>query len=71
MKPATHPPAEQLRAYSLGRLTDGESRAIERHLMTCAECKEQLFEVPATDDFVNWLQKVHSERKTDSGEHPV
>lgn len=62
MKPAEHPTSEQLRDYSLGRLTDGESRLIERHLMACPECKDQLFEVPATDDFLDWLQKVHRER---------
>lgn len=62
MKPANHPPADQLRAYSLGTLGDGESRLIERHLMGCSECKEQLFEIPASDDFVDWLQKVHRER---------
>jgi hypothetical protein len=61
-KPASHPPAEILRAYSLGRLSDGESRLIERHLMNCADCKEHLFEVPATDEFVDWLRKVHTER---------
>lgn len=59
---APHPPAEQLRAYSLGRLNDGESRLIERHLMSCGECKEHLFEVPASDEFIDWLQKVHRER---------
>jgi len=59
---APHPPADQLRAYSLGRLSDGESRLIERHLMNCAGCKEHLFEVPATDDFIDWLRKVHAER---------
>lgn len=63
MKPTLHPDADQLRAYSLGQLGDGESRHIERHLMSCAECKDQLFEVPATDDFVEWLQRVHRDRE--------
>jgi len=58
-----HPTAEQLREYSLGRLADSESRLIERHLMGCSDCKEQLFEIPAGDAFVDWLQKVHRERK--------
>ena len=66
-KPAIHPPAEQLRDYSLGRLGDSDSRHIERHLMGCLECKEQLFEVPASDDFIDWLQKVHRERHTTDG----
>ena len=77
-KPAAHPTVETLRAYSLGRLSDGESRLIERHLMTCADCKEHLFEVPASDDFVDWLRKVHSERPssdpalpTDSAKHDM
>lgn len=69
MKPAVHPTAEELRSYSLGRLSDGESRLIERHLMSCPECKDSLFEIPANDDFVDWLQKVHRERQ--SGEHPL
>ncbi len=62
-KPASHPAVEMLRDYSLGRLSDGESRLIERHVMSCPDCKEQLFELPATDDFINWLQKVHRERR--------
>jgi anti-sigma factor RsiW len=67
-KPASHPPAAQLRAYSLGQLGDGESRLIERHLMSCTECKQHLFEIPATDNFVDWLQKVHRERSSPA--HP-
>lgn len=67
---SSHPPAEQLRAYSLGRLSDGESRLIERHLMSCAECKEHLFEVPATDEFIDWLRKVHSERPASDSSLP-
>lgn len=70
-KPASHPAAEQLRAYSLGRLSDHESRHIERHVMSCASCKEQLFEVPASDDFIDWLQKVHRERRESSNDDPT
>lgn len=71
MKPVSHPQAEQLRAYSLGRLDDNASRLIERHLMSCVECKEQLFEVPASDDFVDWLQKVHRERHAKPNEETM
>ena len=62
-KPVTHPGLEELRAYSLGRLGDSESRHIERHVMSCSVCKEHLFELPATDNFIEWLQKVHRERR--------
>ena len=71
MKPVSHPQAEQLRAYSLGRLDDNASRLIERHLMSCTECKEQLFEIPASDDFVDWLQKVHRERHVKPGDETI
>jgi anti-sigma factor RsiW len=37
-----HPASETLYAYDDGGLTEGERRAVERHLRGCASCRERL-----------------------------
>ncbi len=58
---ATHPTNEDLAAFSLGRLEDAASAAVEAHLATCETCRQVAVSAPA-DSFVAKVQA--SERLT-------
>jgi anti-sigma factor RsiW len=64
MREGWHPGDHELRLFELGKLSDDESRQIERHLASCPSCRERIVETEATDAFIQWLRKFHQEKPT-------
>ncbi len=56
---STHPNAESLRAYSLGRLDDASALAVGRHIEQCPECRRLVAEM-APDTFLDKLRGVQA-----------
>jgi WD40 repeat protein/serine/threonine protein kinase len=52
----THPTADQLRAFSLGRGSDDEQELIATHLDGCHECREVLDRLDSENLFLSHLQ---------------
>jgi WD40 repeat protein/tRNA A-37 threonylcarbamoyl transferase component Bud32 len=60
--PLKHPTAEELRALSLGQLSEAELARISAHLGECAECCGILDQLGAADPLVARLQESASHR---------
>src|SRR6185312_988147 len=61
--PTTHPSAEQLKAYALGKLPAAEIEALAQHLESCPQC----FEIAAArhaDSCVGKLRAAHPQGAT-------
>jgi serine/threonine protein kinase len=56
--PKTHPSAEQLKAYALGKLPAAELEALAQHLESCPQCLE-LAAARHADSFVGKLRAAH------------
>ena len=56
--PVTHPSADSLKAFGLGKLDDGSAEQVMSHLESCADCRAR---VAATsgDDFLDRLRLAH------------
>jgi len=69
---STHPTAESLRAYSLGRLDEASAEAVGRHLEQCPECRRLVAEM-APDTFLDRLRGVQAgaEMSESSAEIPA
>ena len=68
MRPEAHPDRQHIAHFSMGRLCDAESRAIEAHLDHCEICREYIVETAASDVFIDWLRKTHEEKDRQSAE---
>src|SRR5438105_719694 len=55
-----HPDSRQLTAFSLGRLDDGQSAVIERHLATCDTCRDVLETTNLEDSLVFLFRSISS-----------
>jgi serine/threonine protein kinase len=55
----THPTADELAAYSLGKLNDAATLAVAEHLETCLDCRRTAADVPP-DTFVGILQAARA-----------
>src|SRR5262249_10035500 len=55
--PLNHPTAEELRALSLGQLTDAELARVSAHLGECPECCRRLDQLAADDPLLARLQQ--------------
>lgn len=58
----THPSAEELGAFTLGRLDDALHSAIESHLAVCTDCLGRAAAAP-DDSLVGLLKAVHSRQE--------
>jgi serine/threonine protein kinase len=65
MNPAqmTHPTADELLAFGLGKLAEAETPALESHLAGCSQCRKALDELPA-DKFLAKLRQAMEEGST-------
>jgi serine/threonine protein kinase len=63
-----HPSRDRLRAFDQGRLGPGEWTAVERHLLNCAACSDQLQDLP-DQRLVDLLDEYDPERM--GGETPA
>jgi WD40 repeat protein/tRNA A-37 threonylcarbamoyl transferase component Bud32 len=61
--PLSHPTAEELRALSLGQLTEAELARVSAHLGECAECCRRLDQLAANDPLLARLQQSAARRK--------
>ena len=43
--PSTHPSAETLEAYGLGKLDDASAEAVSKHLRDCTDCRSLVTEM--------------------------
>ena len=59
--PPKHPTADELRALSLGRLTEAELARVSTHLGDCAECCRRIDQTAATDPLLARLQQGAAE----------
>jgi eukaryotic-like serine/threonine-protein kinase len=59
--PSKHLTTDELRALSLGRLTDAELAHLSAHLGDCAECCRRIDQLAATDPLVARLQQGAAE----------
>jgi len=68
----THPTAESLRAYSLGRLDEASAKAVGRHIEQCPECRRLVAKMPP-DTFLDNLRGVQGgpEMSASSAEIPA
>ncbi len=55
--PSKHPTIDELRALSLGRLTDAELARVSAHLGDCPECCRRIDQTDATDPLLARLQE--------------
>jgi predicted Ser/Thr protein kinase len=56
-EPQTHPAAEQLAAYGLGKLNAADTAAVAGHLETCAACRHTVQDVPP-DSFIGLVRSA-------------
>ena len=56
--PVAHPTADELSAFSLGRLRAEEAASVEDHINRCEPCCETLLNLGADDTFVGILQQA-------------
>jgi WD40 repeat protein/serine/threonine protein kinase len=61
--PLNHPTAEELRALSLGQLTEAELARVSAHLGECPECCRRLDQLGADDPLLARLQHSAARRK--------
>jgi WD40 repeat protein len=61
--PLNHPTAEELRALSLGQLTEAELARVSAHLGECPECCRRLDQLAADDPLLARLQQSAARRK--------
>jgi len=59
----THPTAEVLKAFGLGKLDDSSSGALIEHLDLCADCRK-IVASQSSDDFLDRLRQAHSRSGT-------
>ena len=59
--PSKHPTTDELRALSLGRLTEAEFARVSAHLGDCAECCRRIDQTAATDPLLARLQQGAAE----------
>ena len=59
----THPTAEDLKAFGLGKLDDRSSGELMAHLDLCADCR-QIVAAQTGDDFLNHLRQAHGRSAT-------
>ena len=59
--PSKHPTSDELRALSLGRLTEAELARVSAHLGDCAECCRRIDQTAATDPLLARLQQGAAE----------
>jgi serine/threonine protein kinase len=61
--PVTHPSADALRAFALGKLNDLSSTELMNHLDSCPDCCKQVAALSG-DDFLNRLRQVRGRSST-------
>jgi anti-sigma factor RsiW len=61
--PLNHPTAEELRALSVGQLTEAELARVSAHLGECPECCRRLDQLAAADPLLARLQQSAARRK--------
>jgi serine/threonine protein kinase len=61
--PVTHPPADALRAYGLGKLDDTTAEGVLRHLESCPDCRRLVATQPG-DSFLDRLRDAHGSSGT-------
>src|SRR6516165_2047928 len=61
--PLNHPTAEELRALSLGQLTETELARVSAHVGECPECCRRLDQLAAADPLLARLQQSASRRE--------
>jgi anti-sigma factor RsiW len=59
----THPTADELRALSLGQLSEAELARISAHIADCPECCRQTDELGSDDPLLTRLQQTAACRK--------
>ena len=59
----THPSADTLQAFGLGKLDDASAEAVMIHLYGCSECPQAVAEVSG-DSFVARLRQAHDQYST-------
>jgi formylglycine-generating enzyme required for sulfatase activity len=62
-KPVSHPSADTLQAYGLGKLDDATAEEVVRHIDSCADCRKAVAELPG-DSFLDKLRDAHGRSGT-------
>jgi serine/threonine protein kinase len=60
---STHPSADVLKAFALGKLNDGSSEVVLSHLDQCQACRQEVAS-QSGDDFLNRLRRAHGSSST-------
>jgi hypothetical protein len=61
--PVTHPSADMLQAFGLGKLDDASAEAVISHLDECSECRQAVAALSG-DSFVERLRQAHDRHAT-------
>jgi serine/threonine protein kinase len=69
-QPVTHPPADVLEAFGLGKLDDASAEAVGSHLDLCADCRKEVAALSG-DSFLARLRQAHAPNATPAPAKPL